>query len=59
MTSGAIPTALAINISPFGHGRDNAFDSVEEDKPAAREVAASVVPLLRKAAMMSAGCQSG
>lgn len=46
------------DIHPFGHGRVSALASVEEPSPEARESAASEVPFLRRAAMMSAGCQS-
>lgn len=41
--------------SPLGQGRDSAFANVEELRPASLEIAARVVPRLRKAAMMSAG----
>lgn len=44
---------------PFGQGRDSALASVDELNPALRDTAASVVPCLRNAAMISAGCQSG
>jgi len=45
--------ASAMIRSPLGHGRESAFASVDELNPAPRETAASVVPLLRSAAMMS------
>ncbi|OHY47429.1 hypothetical protein BBX45_13105 [Proteus mirabilis] len=45
-------------FSPFGQGRDSALASVEELKPAWREMAASVVPRFLSAAIISAGCQS-
>lgn len=50
--------ALLISISPFAHGQVSALASVEELKPAARDTAASEVPFLRNAAMISTGCQS-
>lgn len=46
--------ALLISSSPFAHGRLSALARVEELKPAARDSAASEVPFLRSAAMMSA-----
>lgn len=46
------------NPFSFGQGRDKAFASVEELKPACRDIAARVVPRLRNAAIISAGCQS-
>ena len=39
-----MPSASAISFSPFGHGRSSALASVELDRPALRETAASDVP---------------
>lgn len=42
--------------SPFGHRRTKVLLSVEELKPAKRDICDNVDPLLRIAAMISAGC---
>ena len=54
IVSAFTPMASAINLSPFGHLRVNAFESVVELSPASRETAASVVPFFFIAAMISA-----
>lgn len=59
MVSTGTPMALLIISSPFAHGRINALARVVELKPAARDSAASEVPFLCSAAMISALCQSG
>ncbi|CAQ86363.1 conserved hypothetical protein [Photorhabdus asymbiotica] len=58
ISEGCTPRLLAIIHSPLGQGRDRALANVDELSPSLRDTAAKVVPSLRKAAIMSAVCQS-
>ncbi len=58
ISEGCTPSLSAIILSPLGHRRINALDSVDELSPDSLDNAASVVPRLRNAAIISAGCQS-